>query len=363
MSSSRKLTGVSKASGGIAMKSKFICLIVAALMIATFGAVIQNASVDSADSGENTASAYGFNFWINYGDDNGWSGAFATEGYNACTALQSYASSSNLTLTIDSATYTVQYGYSYINQNYGDITTLGNMTENSTDKWNTIYYTVSGWTLGSDAIGYYKPFADYNADYQTANIALYYGTAAEAQAAISALPTTGLRSVVPITSIVGNADFAVRFYIKTDSTAVADAAAKGKVLSISGLPSVTATSLAAGQTIVGYGSDLYLALKNAVSSNISAVNDVPGVDYGTYMSYYSWMNSLFGLGTVLVDDMDDEDWSNDIYAWWTQYTVYSDDSNASNDVKSDFVLGYYSPLSNAPNVQTSYSLVYSEGTA
>lgn len=336
---------------------------VAAMMIATFGAIVQNASVESADSDENTASTYGFNFWINYGDGSGWSGALAANGYNACTALQSYASSNNLALTIDSATYTVQYGYSYINQNYGDVTALGGVTENTTDMWNTIYYSASGWAVGSDAIGYYKPFADYNEDYQTANIALYYGTAAEAQAAISTLPTTGLRSVVPTTSIVGNADYAVSFYLRTNSTAVTHAAAKGVVLSISDLPSVTGTTLEAGQTIVGYGSDLYLALKNAVGTNISAVEDVPGVDHGTYMTYYSWMNSLFGLSTVLVNDGGDDDWSNDIYAWWTQYTAYSDDSNVANDVKSDFVLGYYSPLSNAPNVQTTYALIYSEGTA
>lgn len=325
--------------------------------------LIPAAMIDSPDSEADSTNTYGFNLWINYG--NGWSSSIAADGYDASIALQNYATSNEIALTIDSATYTVQYGYKYINTNYGNVTTLGENTEDESNKWTTIYYPASGsgWTIGSDALGYYKPFADYNSNYQTANIALYYGTASGAENAIQSLPTSGLRSVVPTTDIVGNANYAVNFYVKIDQTAFDDATDKGMVFSVVGLPSVTLDTLKTGQTITGYGSDLYLAFKNAVGTNISAVEDVPGEDHGTYIMNYSWMNSLFGLGTVLVDDQGDEDWSNDVYAWWTQYTAYSDDSNDENDVKSDFVLGYYSPLSDAPNVMTTYALVYSEGTA
>ena len=75
------------------------------------------------------------------------------------------------------------------------------------------------------------------------------------------------------------------------------------------------------------------------------------------------MENMFGLGTVLLDDQGDSDWSNDVYAWWTQYTTFSDDNDDTNDTKSDFVLGYYSPLSGAPNTMTHFSIIYSEGTA
>ncbi len=335
---------------------KIISFAVVAMMAC---AIVPIASMDGGDSEADATVSYGFNLWINYGS--GWSASTSVDGYDACIAVQNYATSNNIALTIDSATYTTQYGYKYINTSYGDVTTLGEKTEVGSNVWTTIFYSESdsAWTIGDDALGYYKPFADYNSSYQTANIALYYGTASAAETAASQLPTSGLRSVVSTTNIVGNANFAVSFYIKVDSTALTHATAKGETLTITSLPSVTQESLLAGQTIVGYGSDLYLAFKNAVGSNISAIETVPGDDYGTYTMYYSWMNSLFGLGTVLVDEGDEDDWSDDIYAWWTQYTSYSDTSA----VKSDFVLGYYSPLSGAPNTQTSYSLIYSEGTA
>lgn len=336
--------------------SKILAIAMVAMMAC---AVIPFSAMDGPESDADSATSYGFKFWINYGD--GWSGPISADGYDACIALQNYATADSVALTIDSATYTTQYGYKYINTNYGDITTIGSKTEDGSDVWTTIYYPATGsaWTLGSDALGYYKPFADYDSDHQTANIALYYGTTAQAQAAISSLPTSGLRGVVQTSDIIGNADYAVSFYLKVDSDTLTDVTAKGQELTISDLPSVTKETLLAGQTITGYGSDLYLAFKNAVGSNISAVEAVPGIDHGTYMEYYSWMYSLFGLGTVLVDEGDEDDWSDDIYAWWTQYTSYS----STSAVVSDFVLGYYSPLSGAPNTQTSYALVYSEGNA
>jgi len=342
------------------MKNMKILAVAEIAMLAC--AIIPIASMDGGDYEADATTSYGFNLWINYGS--GWSASASVDGYDACIAVQNYASSNNVALAIDSATYTTQYGYKYINTSYGDITTLGEKTEAGSDVWTTIYFPASGsaWTVGSDALGYYKPFADYNPNYQTANIALYYGTTTDAENAMSDLPITGLRSVVPTSDIVGNSDYAVSFYIKIDAQALADAEENGMEFTVEGLSNVTLASLEAGQTFTGYGSDLYLALKNALGTNISAVEDVPGEDHGTYITNYSWMNSLFGLGTVLVDNKGDEDWSNDVYAWWTQYTVYTDDSNDENDVKSDFVMGYYSPLSNAPNVMTAYTLVYSEGT-
>ncbi len=314
---------------------------------------------------ESTAGVQGqFNVYVN--DGNGWSNGQTVDAYDACIAITSYASSNNLALVIDSATYTESYGYKNINVNYGNITTLGSKTEDSTSKWNVIYYPATGsaWTLGpNDALGLYKPYADYNATYRTANIALYYGTEAEAQDAIASLPVTGLASVVPLTQIQNNSAFAVEFTIKVSGQNVLDDVYDLASMEVSStLASVTETTLLSGVTITGYGSDLYLALKDAVGTNVSAVEEVPGVSYGDYLTNYSWMNSLFGLSTLLVDDKGDDDWSNDIYAYWTQYTNYVAE-NDSNNAMSEFVLGYYSPLSGAPNEMDSYYIVYSEGTA
>ena len=337
------------------MSKKVVVFAAVIAMIAAIGIIPLASDVESTTGAEGQ-----FNVYVN--DGSGWNNGQTVAAYDACIAITSYASSNNLTLVIDSATYTESYGYKNINVNYGNITTLGEKTENSTSKWNVIYYPATGsaWTLGpNDALGLYKPYADYNATYRTANIALYYGTEAAATASIPSLPTSDLQSVVPTSSIIGNSDYAVSFYLKVESGTLEKAVAKGQSLTITALSTVTESSLLAGQTITGYGSDLYLALKNAVGFNISAVEDVPGADHGTYITNYSWMNSLFGLGTLLVDEGEPDDWSDDVYAWWTQYTDYS----SSSKVSSDFVLGYYSPLSGAPNTQSTYALVYSEGTA
>lgn len=346
------------------MNGKVYAIIMAAIMVAAVGVVL----VDTTDSDADSNTSYGqFNIYVNYGS--GWGTVGVADGYDACIALKDYASDNSLSISIDDATYTYSWGYYNINTNYGDLTTLGQMTENDNSKWNVIYYstTGSGWTLGSsDALGYYKPFADYNTNFQTANIALYFGTVEGATSAMNSLPTTGLKSVVPMTTIINNPDFAVSFFIKIDGEGVLDDVfdIDGSQPSIASPLTITKNDLLNGITITGYGSDIYLALKNAVgSSNISAVEAVPGQDNGSYITNYSWMNSLFGLSTVFVDDCGTDDWSDDIYAWWIQYTSYTDDSNVQNDVKSDFVLGYYSPLQEAPNTLASYSLIYCESTA
>lgn len=340
------------------MSKKVVVFAAVIAMIAAIGIIPLASDVESTTGAEGQ-----FNVYVNDGD--GWSNAQTVVAYDACIAVTSYASSNNLTLVIDSATYTESYGYKNINVNYGNITTLGSKTEDSTSKWNVIYYPATGsaWTLGpNDALGLYKPFADYNATYRTANIALYYGTEAEAQDAIASLPLTGLSSVVQLSEIQNNSAFEVSFFIKVQNDALTAVNTLGMDVS-SSLSTADRDSLLVGVNLTGHGSDLYLALKDAVGSNVSAIEDVPGYDNGSYLTNYSWMNSLFGLSTLLIDDKGDADWSNDIYAYWTQYTVFSDDDSASNDVKSDFVLGYYSPLAGAPNTMESYSIVFSMGTA
>lgn len=343
------------------MKMKNEAIVFAVVfMIAGAGFVV----ADSADADSSTT--YGsFNIYVNYGT--GWGAAHSAQGYDAAIALKNYADSNNIAYTIDSNTFTESYGYKNINIEYGTVSAFGGSVADDNSKWNVIYYPATGsaWTVApNNALGLYKPFADYNETYRTANIALYYGTAEGAANAVSSLPVTGLNSVVPLTTIQNNSDFAVSFFIEImdGDDLLGRLSDLGYQVSINNLPNVTKNVLRNGMTVTGYGSDLYLALKNAIGDNISAVDEVPG-HYDGYLSNYSWMNSMFGLGTVLLDDMGDDDWSNDIYSWWTQYTSFTDDNDSSNDVKSDFVLGYYSPLSGAPNTLTSYSLIYSEGTA
>lgn len=335
----------------------------AVFMIAGAGFIV----ADDVDA--DSATTYGsFNIYINHGTT--WSTAYSVQGYDAAIALMNYATANNVDIIIDSNTFTESYGYKNINVDYGTVSKIGNSTANDVSKWNVIYFPATGsaWTVGpNNALGLYKPFGDYNETYRTANIAMYYGTAAAAAEAVSSLPTTGLKAVVPMTTIQDNAAFAVSFFIKImDNDDLLDRVyeVNQSQVTINNLASVTKNALVGGITVTGYGSDLYMALKNVIgNNNISAVEEVPGHNNGSYLSNYSWMENMFGLGTVLLDDQGDSDWSNDVYAWWTQYTTFSDDNDDTNDTKSDFVLGYYSPLSGAPNTMTHFSIIYSEGTA
>lgn len=347
---------------GILMNSRLFAILTVLLMVSVSGVVISDdLNAEPVDSETNNLGH--FNVYTYAGGENPWL-KHSVQAYDGCIAVKTAVPSA----IMDERTHYLEYGYETINLKYGDISKVGTVEESGDNIWNVLYYSTSSntWVVGDDdAIGFYKPFEDYNINYRTANLALYYGTPTQAASIASTIPNSeaDICEIVHTNQIIGNNAFKVTFNLKIQSQKVLDDAYEINMIDFSSTDSrFSEATLLNGVNVEGYGSDLYLALKNAIGEdNINGIEEVPGKQMNGYTSNYSWMSDLFALETAMVDDKGNSDWNDDIYAWWIQYTNY----NALNPDagKSDFVLGFYSPVLTAPNVMTNYTIVYGESTA
>ena len=331
-----------------------LAVFAAAMMFAA--PLVSTGSADDADApvlGVNESVNGTYTVFVNDGTSAGWQSQ-TVSAYDGAQAVQATTFWTENPGSMGARTV-IEYGYENLNASYGDITTLMNKTENANNVWNIYVLIGENWVLGQDAIGYYKCFSDYSADWQTANIALEYG--ADATAVPSSLSTyisEGFIEPTAITQVSGEA-FAVQFYLKNNIPIQYNPIISGQIYDING-NIVTAASLADGVTVKGYGSDAYLALKNAL--NVSNTSNVVGSE--AIPSSYSWITTIFGMGTVQTQGQDTPlDWTDDKYAYWNQYNgLYS---GTATDVLSPFVLGAYSSLASAPSTQAVFSMVYAVG--
>ena len=338
-----------------------VYLIAAMVLIASFVTV----AAVSDDSEGADGAAGSVNVYIY--DDGSWTMENETA-YNALLALMStdyYAEGTNSVVTGYTYTYTY-YGVEYldISSDYGTITTLNGKTNGDSDTWNLLVYTNTdtgfSWKYTSDgALGWYKPFedyADYLPSYGTANIALYYGSASDSGAMISsledAISSTDGMDTISLTAINKTQEsiYEYTFYLRINNGAEADIVSGSSVLLYPQYQTISINQgrLNSGVTIVGYGSDMALALIDAVGSSnasfYSSTSPVPGYDS------YGWMDMLYGLGTSYTENED----GTYTYTYWASYTTYG-----TSSVYADFCLGAYSSLTNAPLVQSYMALIYS----
>lgn len=345
--------------------TKLFVIITACLMISICGVSLIHDESDATTVANGTMSV-----GVNYG--NGWVHSGTVSAYNGAIALDRFLTNcqvdeetTGVDHVIDMRQFYYENGSSYptINYSYGAITSINNLANTNTNTWHVYFKDVNGnWTVASDTLGFYKPFADYDQNHRTANIAVFYGTASDAATEIAKYTPTSVASIISTTDIVGNSNFAVSFYVKVNMTQdVINAMEREEMeISVSGM-NITADQLQQGVTITGYGSDFYLALKNVVGTNISGQDVVPYVtdSYG-YTQDYSWIDSLFGLRTIQVTGKDTPtDYSDDTWAWWTQYSTYN--SATGVGTQSAFVLGMYSTINDASLNQSSYAMVFSIG--
>jgi len=340
------------------MKSKHAAaFIVVAMMVAAFPIM---ASADDSDAALGTTTG---EYTVFYYDSTSAEWNYETVStYDAAQALRE----SDFWMTGDSMVAKTTGGsYPSPNYNYGDITTFRGETESGDNVWNVLVYQDGAWVLGSSYIGWYTCFSDQPSGWQTSNIAFYYGLSSDASSMIQGLEDfvdderMDLSGVTDVSTAAGSS-YEFTFYLKISYSGVTPTIASG------GNVSITAQDLAAGKTITAYGSNAYLALKWAFGSNLSAVEDIPGIhstgEGYDYWTFYSWMNSLFGLGTVQTEGTSTPtDWTDDKYAYWciyTDYTVFGDDSN----VLASYVLGQYAPLSCAEIADNTIALVYAESS-
>lgn len=325
--------------------NKILAIAVVAVMAC---AIIPIAAIDGVDSDADSATTYGsFNFWFNYGS--GWSSTpISGDGYNACIALRAACTSANIPLSfktidgLDAEEFVDDTGSYYtINSNYGKVDSINGSATTSDEGWYAYCYVDGEWSIAQDAIGFYKPFSDYDSSFSTANMAFYYGTAA---IDTSGLPTGSLKDVVTVPQSSADedaSDFAVTFHIKLAYTQTI----AGEVCEdVPGSDGTAQERLAEGVTVTGYGSDVALALKNAMDAleceDYSIYTEVSSVDtQGQTVinsASYGYCNLLFGVREDSADN--DGDTYADEYWYWSLYLGNGTTSYAS------YLMGWYSPV-------------------
>lgn len=254
-------------------------------------------------------------------DGSQWSDHPGMPGYNALQALQATGE----TIVADTD-YILEkeneWGpYTEMNSNYGNVTSIDGVAENASNVWNVFVYN-GGWSVGIDAIGFITPFSDGAAP--SANVVFYYGADTEA---VPGDVTDHVTSLAALTVPQETADYQYYFQLKVNAAGYSPTIADGtEVTLVDGTTKILGESdLSAGIIVVGYGSNAYSALKNAVGSANIAATETAG-------AYYGWIDSLFGLTTVS---------AGSDYVYWTQNTLAGQ--------YLSFNMGAYSTLDNVPS--------------
>lgn len=326
--------------------NKMIAVIAAVMMIFAIpiGLAASDADADTGVTGTYSVYAY---------DGSAWSSDIVGA-YDAAQAVQA---SDMWNANTDSmvAKYTQGDWVTYNYTTYGNITTFMGKTNTDDAQWNVFVMDADYNLKAADVcLGSYKCFDDYSENYQTANIFLYYGVATTTTADVlsSFAGYTGAVAPSALTHVTETDDYKVTFTLGINYRSV-NASIQGTVLDVDG-NAVTDTALKTSTvTVVGYGSDCYIALKDVLGSdNITGTDVIPGEEYNAY----GWMGEMFGLGTVQTAGTDTPDWTDDTYAYWC---IYDDAEHLA-----DFVLGAYSPLACAgePFGDSTISLIYEEVT-
>ena len=152
------------------MKANIYAIMVAAL-IAVAGVVVY-ASHSDADGVNDPVTNGKMTVNISYGEN--WESPITVDAYNGAIALDR-ALGTATTHVIDMDLYTQSGQYVSINYQYGEITSINNIAASGNDVWNVYILNASGsWVSATDTLGWYKPFGDYDADHQTADLNQFF---------------------------------------------------------------------------------------------------------------------------------------------------------------------------------------------
>ena len=329
------------------MHKKILSLALAAMfVVAAFGGFLFAADESDATgpTTSGTYSVYAFN-------GTQWKSQVINTGvYDAAEALTSATQIWNSNTDSIVPKYIQGTYVTYNATTYGNINTLMGLSNGDVNYWHV--YVSSNTTLraATVSLGNYTCFSDYDSNYQASNIVLYYGTSAVSLSDVQTAWNNQINaetvvSISPITTVSStDSGFAVRFALHIDTGATATV--NGSYVDENNY-AVNSDNLNNEVLFVtGYGSNAYLALKSA----FSATNDVIGENAipvnGYY--YYSWMYTLFNVGTQPVGS----DW-----AYWVIYDQHGE-LNDSDDHVADFVLGAYSPFATGIFGDSDFALMH-----
>ncbi len=351
--------------------TKFFAFVAAFLMIMVAGIAVIGISDDS------DATITG-NYKVYYYNGTSWADATA-QTYDLYQAIDAKKSELNFDIVADGSNLS---GYNP-NINYGTISSLGIITEEngvSTTNYTTNFTvfvfnnTTQQWVVAESALGWYRCYSDY-AQYVTfpnsswgagstagaANVAICAGT-------FSTIPS-GYSATIGLTQVTQNdSDFEYVFTLK-DQYGTAYSTSGTQVLYYdaewdsweNGEITTSMLQRDAGVKVKGYGSDVYLALRDAIkSTNLTAQeitwvyhdNDTPNDTSDDYYTFYSWIDEMLNVRTLGPTNGSDEGGNYSLYVYWsfntpTDWMSYSPgyysqiDGSLGGDVGGNFLYTYY----------------------
>lgn len=326
------------------MNNKVISMMVAALLVIVAGAVMMDVASDSDATASGSVKVY-------YKGTGGWSDT-TVSAFDLYQAVETAKTTLGYTITITGENSTwnkLEDGYYNPDKDYGTISQI-----NGSSDFTVYVYDdeSSAWVVAKAPLGWYRPFEDY-----AQTVTFQDGTCAGASnVAISTdgtVPTA--TDVIDFTSVGTGADYRYAFTLKNNQNTI-NVPAGTNVKIKDGRNYVTheltTTELRAGITIYGYGSDAYLALKDALSPVTGGDYAFELVDMGSYQyyQYYSWMDEILNAGTQSI-------YGSDSTGNFSQY-IYWVQSGTGTTAGADYTLGYYSMLSGSYNNLGAFTLTY-----
>lgn len=327
---------------------KSLVMMAAFIMLSVSFFVVAEVS-DESDAA--TLGTYDQKINVYYFNGSAWQ-ASVQSSYNLYEAIDAASTVTGLTPVVDTGDDSWVSGYNP-NMYYG---LINGFTGSTYSSYAIKVWSGSAWVDYTDVpLGWIRPHADYGATVivpdapfsASANVAIVLNN----QDATDALPTTGLQ---PLQTVENNNNTLYFFTLQdttnsltfTNKTVQVFDAATATMSTIS----IDASDIQGVNSVVvaGYGTDAYLALIDALGTNLVSDNIDQstgkilawvehevwegGVYQYSYYTYYSWMSTVFGVGTVP---------DGSYYLYWGSYS----------GTYLQYSFGYYSQLSGAYNNQ------------
>ena len=338
-------------------KTKALALLASVMMLVTGLIIVSTSEESDADP----AGYYAQNVNVFYYQNNAWQ--HSTQGaYNLYEALVGAATNTGLTPVVATGNGSWVSGYNP-NEFYGVLTGLNDSSDNPVTGYSILAWDGSTWQDVTNApLGWIRPFADYGSTVVIPGLS--FSASANVAIVLSgqtlSVDAGDLLTMPTDLTIYSNTLYKFTLCDASNSLAFTNKTVK---LYNNGTPTVSTISSSAIQNgnqvvICGYGSDAYLALIDALCGNLISDNLVSmnsdqiyawvghsaynpdGTFKGYYNTYYSWMGSVFGYGTVTIPLGNDQY----EYHYWASY-VGNDYSTV--DPWTDYLefnYGYYSQL-------------------
>ena len=358
---------------------KTTAVFAAFMMVAMAGIVVVQYADDSAADSLGT-----YDQKINvYYYDGGWQ--YSTQSsYNLYQALEDAADDTYCDPVVATGNDSWEANYNP-NTDYGIVESFLDTTTspaNAITSFAIMAWDGSQWQDVTNApLGWIRPHADYGERVVIPGL----GFSASANVAI-VLPGQNVNTISTSTlqslqTVEGNNNTLYRFTLHDDlgtltftnkTVQVMDGQGNITTRTISNADIQDTSGVTHSVEVVGFGTDAYLALIDALGENLisdnlvsttddrilawvghNVLNPTTGEYLYSYNTYYSWMTSVFGFGTHSIQNLDE---SYTYYYWTSSYLPVESPDDPGY---LDYSFGYYSVLSGAyNNIGNEFLLTY-----